>query len=60
MLLMSTQRQQEIRDCGIVKLTSELELVGIKAAFKNITCLDWSLTNQKVSKIVLRTCYMHV
>lgn len=60
MVLMSTQRQQEIRDCGIVKLTSELELVRIRAAFKNITCLDWSLMNQKVSKTVLRTCYMHV
>lgn len=60
MVLMSTQQQQEIRDCSIVNLTSELEFIGIRAAFKNLMCLDWSLTNQEVSKTVLHTCYMHV
>lgn len=59
-VLISTQWQQGIRDYSIVKLTSELEFIGIRASFKNITCLDWSLTNQKVDRTGPHTCYMHV
>lgn len=43
MMLISMQWQQEIRGTNIVMLTSELELTRSRAAFKNLTCLDWWL-----------------
>lgn len=56
MVLICTQWQQKIRDCNTVKLTSELEFRKNKAAFKNLTSLDLSLTNQKVLKTAFCLC----